>query len=297
MMKEKMCYENGYNGFKITNVRVYDLYESMVAQGYPMMTGEFPDYQDKTLEYDKENKAIITKEYNVPGQPNCTYVAPKINVVRKVNENVMKSLAGCESGSGHDSFLKGIIVNFDVTYPVYWSPQFQRYHFADPVSSSSSMHRLTKMNMDESFTSNTPTWLKDQMANMIDVYNLANSMADKFGDRDGDLKIYVVEESLDDDTPPSYSATHESKLNDLTNEASNRGYKIEYFTIDEFYLRIVAACPQGLMKTMRITTNALQLKSMIKQRKNHKLPEWRVFCKVLGSLEFWDTIGYNPLKF
>lgn len=117
-------YGNGFNGFKVTNVRVYDLCESMVAQGYPMMT-EFVDYDDAELFYDEDRKIIVAKEPD----------ADKY-LVRKVNEKVVSALSNCESGSGHDSFLKGIIVNFDVHYPVYWSPQFQRYHFSDTVSSS-----------------------------------------------------------------------------------------------------------------------------------------------------------------
>lgn len=58
-------------------------------------------------------------------------------------------LGRAEPGSGHDCFLKGITVTFDVIFPEYWSPQFQRYHFADIVSSQSKMHRITKFDILE----------------------------------------------------------------------------------------------------------------------------------------------------
>jgi len=43
---------------------------------------------------------------------------------------------------------------------------------------------------------------------------------------------------------------------------------------------------------MRITTNYLQLKTIYRQRKNHKLPEWRIFCDWILSLpEFKELTG------
>lgn len=44
----------------------------------------------------------------------------------------------------HDSYLKGIVVQFDIKYPQYWSMEFQRYNFVDIVMSTSKMHCLAK---------------------------------------------------------------------------------------------------------------------------------------------------------
>ena len=275
-------YGNGFNGFKVTNVRVYDLCESMVAQGYPMMT-EFVDYDDAELFYDEDRKIIVAKEPD----------ADKY-VVRKVNEKVVSSLAGCESGSGHDNFLKGILVAFDLHYPVYWTPQFQRYSHASITSSSSSMWRLTNMDMRTAFTDNTPDWIKSSMKHMVDIYNAANKA--QIAERDETFYIVESYPNKNTDREPNYTILRSREVEPFVNDLDLDSVAWKMFTVKEFYLRIVATCPQGLMKTMRITTNALQLKTMIKQRKHHKLPEWHVFCEVLGSLPFWDTIKYNPLK-
>lgn len=53
-----------------------------------------------------------------------------------------KKLGSAPSGSGHDNFLKGIIVQFDVKYPQYWSMEAQRYHWFSIISSQSKMTRL-----------------------------------------------------------------------------------------------------------------------------------------------------------
>ncbi len=62
-------------------------------------------------------------------------------------------LGSSKGASGHDNFLKGIIVQFDVKYPQYWTPEAQRYHWLDIVSSQSKMHRLTTAASSDEFYS------------------------------------------------------------------------------------------------------------------------------------------------
>ena len=69
------------------------------------------------------------------------------NFAADYNLERAKKLGSAKSGSGHDCFLKGIVVSFDVVYPEYWSPQFQRYHFADIVSSQSKMHMIMQFDI------------------------------------------------------------------------------------------------------------------------------------------------------
>lgn len=53
------------------------------------------------------------------------------------------SLGGVPAGTGHDNYLKGIKVMVDIKYPAYWTPEAQRYHWFDIVTSQSKMHRLS----------------------------------------------------------------------------------------------------------------------------------------------------------
>lgn len=99
---------------EIKNVQVYGLEESLKRSGLPMMTDIF----DNFICDDKD----ITRG---------------------------NSLANTPTGSGHNNYLKGIIVQFDLRYPEYLSPEMQRYHWFEIVSSMSKMHRLTKMNIRE----------------------------------------------------------------------------------------------------------------------------------------------------
>ena len=56
-------------------------------------------------------------------------------------------LGTTRGGEVHDNYLKGIVVEFDITAPLYWWKQAQRYHFFEYVSSQSTMHCLLKFDI------------------------------------------------------------------------------------------------------------------------------------------------------
>ena len=112
---------------KITNVKVYGLAESIVASGLPMLAG-FDE-----SEFDRDC-------YAVGGWLNEAARLADGDAGRHLRR--AKTLSSCEGGESHDCFLCGIIVQMNLTAPRYWWPEFQRYHFADIVSSTSTMHRL-----------------------------------------------------------------------------------------------------------------------------------------------------------
>ena len=94
---------------RIENVRVYDLEESIKASKYPMATDA----------------------------DNCTTEITKRT----------KSLGSCEMGAGHDNFLNGIRVAFDIDFTIKAWTQAERYHFFDFVSSMSTMHKISKFDL------------------------------------------------------------------------------------------------------------------------------------------------------
>jgi hypothetical protein len=146
----------------------------------------------------------------------------------------IKALAGCEKGSGHDNFLKGIIVQFDLTFTVKAWTEAERYHWLDIVSSQSSMHKISKMDYNKCFCEYVTDNTKKEMNRLRDQYNA-----------------------------------------DLT---------------PENYLYLLYNCPTGLQLTAGMTTNYQQLKTIYSQRKTHRLPEWREFCKWIESLPYSELI-------
>lgn len=121
---------------EISNVKVYDLKESVIACRNAMRITP-PKYTDEEFE----------------------------NSLPRA-----KQLAKCGGGSGHSNFRKGIRVSFDIKYPNYFSPELQRYGFVDIVSSSSKMHKLMEMDMDCCFNEYVLPERKAHMKFLIEQY-------------------------------------------------------------------------------------------------------------------------------
>lgn len=121
---------------EISDWKVYDLKESVIASGFAMRT-EKPEYTDE--EFGKSLPRAI-------------------------------KLAKAGGGSGHSNFRKGIRVSFDIKYPNYFSPELQRYGFVDIVTSSSKMHRLMQMDMNVCFNKYVLPERKAHMEFLIGKY-------------------------------------------------------------------------------------------------------------------------------
>lgn len=138
---------------------VYDLIESIVASGYAMGLN-LDDFgqRRKKLEDDLLNK------------PNFEEWS---DVSKKEFERVKKLVKASKNSEikSHDNFLTGIRVSFDLVYPNYISPEMQRYHWFDIVTSSSKMHRITKMNFDKCCNEYVTDEMKDNMKKYIKEYN------------------------------------------------------------------------------------------------------------------------------
>ena len=127
---------------EISNVKVYDLRESIIASGNAMRIEPVP-YSDE--EFEKGLKRM-----------------------KKLVHSSLSTNVHC-----HDNALTGIRVSFDIKYPQYWSLEFQRYHFADIVTSSSKMHRLCKMDIANACNKYVSKETIEQMEKLVDRYNYA----------------------------------------------------------------------------------------------------------------------------
>jgi hypothetical protein len=83
----------------------------------------------------------------------------------------IKSLGNSERGSGHDQFLTGIIVQFDLTFTVKAWTEAERYSFLDFISSQSTMHRITKFNLDKAYSEYVDYRIVQIMKEKVEQYN------------------------------------------------------------------------------------------------------------------------------
>lgn len=119
---------------EVSNVKVYDLEECIIASGYPMQTEIATELSDNDLR-------------------RCI------------------RLCKTKSNSGHANFLTGIRVSFNLKYPQYLTPQLQRYNFIDIVSSQSKMHRLAKMDIEKCCNKYTSSAVISVLKSIQSEYN------------------------------------------------------------------------------------------------------------------------------
>ena len=200
----------------VSNVRVYGLDEAIRAAKYP-----------KAVELDSLT-AELTKG--------------------------IKACSTCPTGTGHDNFLKGIIVQFDLTISEKAWLQAERYRFLDFVSSCSMMHKLQNMNP------------RTQCNRYVDP-----------------RVIDVLNEKI-------------GEYNRLLN-VRKEGIAVTDETLKEARLEMLYNAPLGFELTAAMTTNYLQLKTILQQRRNHLLPDWQMFCDFIETLPRFLELtqrGYEP---
>lgn len=210
---------------EISNVKVYDLKESVIASRNAMRL-EMPEYTDE--EFEESLKRAI-------------------------------KLAKCGGGTGHSNFRTGIRVSFDMKYTQYITKQFQRYHWFDYITSSSLMHRITKMDFDKCCNKYISQATVDKMNALVYAYNMFAGL--------------------------------EGEAFERTTFELRNGEVIEANTIEEclyhMFMQIISECPMGTELFVRVSTNYEQLATIYKQRKNHKLKEdWGNFKKFVESLPY-----------
>lgn len=248
---------------KISNIEMLGLESSIVASVYPALKKPYTEEEFKQKKKEVHNILFDELEEKTDWAEKRVKRAQLLGTV--------------PTGTAHDNFLKGIVVQFDITYSVYWTPQFQRYHFADIISSTSSMYTLTKIDLNDAVNEYVLPQVRDKIMELIEVYNDALSQGNKTVSKIIKYKSMGKIETI----------RFSSKTNGVMKLPEEIVIEIP---IEDLYMYIISSCPQGLEKTMRISTNYLQLKTMWHQRRNHKLKDWQVFCDEIEKLPFFKEL-------
>jgi len=123
------------------------------------------------MEFNIKNSYVYGLEKAVKASGNPMRTIIDSSECDEKDFNRAYKLGSARNGEGHDNFLKGILVHLDVTAPLYWWKQAQRYHWFDFVSSQSTMHCLLKFNVKEQCVKETNYKVLDILQEMIDEYN------------------------------------------------------------------------------------------------------------------------------
>ena len=122
------------------------------------------------------NDEMIISNTNVYGLENAVRVskfpmATDTSIPTDEITRTTRKLGSCKTGTGHDQFLEGIVVQFDLTFTVKAWTEIQRYAFIDFISSQSTMHRISKFDLDKQYIKYVDPVMIERMNYLKDRYN------------------------------------------------------------------------------------------------------------------------------
>lgn len=161
---------------------------------------------------------------------------------------LMKNLVS--AGTDHSKFMRMINVTLDITAPLYWWKEFDTYKVSTVRNSCSTMHKIA----DKEFT------LDDFSCEHLKAWQSENG---------GDIHSGMIN---------SLKKTIEH-LNHCRNEYLH--YKEK-----QWWWQMIQLLPSSYNQRATVQLNYQVLKNMYRARKDHKLDEWREFCKWIEGLPY-----------
>ena len=167
---------------------------------------------------------------------------------------LMKKLVS--AGTDHSKFMRMINVTVDITAPLYWWKEFDTYKVGTVRNSCSTMHTIT----DKEFTLDDFSY-----EHLIDTDREIHSKL---------LRLIPVTTVL------------ESVICELN---YNREKYLE--TKDKLYWwQIIQLLPSSYNQRATVQLNYAVLQNIYHSRRNHRLDEWKDFCRWVESLPYSELI-------
>lgn len=175
--------------------------------------------------------------------------------------SLMKKLV--KAGTDHSKFMRMITVTCDITAPLYWWKEFDTYKVGTVRNSCSTMHKIA----DKEFTLDdfSHEHLIDQAVNALE-------------------EIIMI---LND--------CREAYLN-FNQHIENGDFDVGITDKKIIWWQMIQLLPSSYNQRATVQLNYAVLRNMYHTRKNHKLDEWRKFCKWIETLPYSELIAMKKEK-
>ena len=184
------------------------------------------------------------------------------NVLYKLGPNdrgLAKRLA--KAGSVHAKYRRMIVVQCDILAPLYWWKEFDTYKVGTVANSCSTMHKI-----------HSKEFTMDDFSREHLIANDAKTELLSFGQ---ETNIMVSPDNL---------------LNIIIGCLNN--YRKMYLETKDkkWWWQMIQLLPSSYNQHRTVQLNYETLAGMYRDRKNHKLDEWRDFCRMIECLPYSDLI-------
>lgn len=168
------------------------------------------------------------------------------------------------AGTEHRKFMRMITVYVDITAPLYWWKEFDTYKVSTVANSCSTMHKIHA----KEFT------LEDFSCEHLLVGSLNN-----------------LRETISLLNKYRYVYNHYDSIKNGEMVVSKEIKEIiGILTKKQIWWQMIQLLPSSYNQKRTVMLNYEVLANMYHSRKNHKLDEWRDFCKFIETLPYSELI-------
>lgn len=175
------------------------------------------------------------------------------------------------AGTEHRKYMRMMPVYVRITAPLYWWKEFDTYKVGTVANSCSTMHKIA----EKEFT------LEDFSCEHLTEF-ISGQKLKGWTLEDNDLIV------LDDESDHGYSSVD---ILNITIKALNFNRKKYLETKDrKYWWQMIQLLPSSYNQTRNVMLNYEVLANIHRQRKGHKLDEWREVCEWIESLPYSELI-------
>lgn len=178
-------------------------------------------------------------------------------VVGEADHSLMQRLSN--AGTEHRKYLRMMPVYVRITAPLYWWKEFDTYKVGTVANSCSTMHKIA----EKEFT------LEDFSIEHICIRQ----------------SMDVLKETID-----TLNVFRGVYLNGGILRYENGNIKCFGKKDKEIWWQLIQLLPSSYNQTRNVMLNYEVLANIYRQRKNHKLDEWREVCKWIETLPYSELI-------
>ncbi len=173
------------------------------------------------------------------------------------DHDLMMRLA--KQGPVHGKFRRMIVAYMDITAPLYWWKEFDTYKVGTVANSCSTMHKIhTKEFTLEDFSHENLFDLSCNSWDTVDVNGISCTSIGILG--------HVI-----------------NALNEFRKSYIKTGDK-------RYWWQMIQLLPSSYNQKRTVMLNYEVLANIYQHRRNHKLDEWREFCKMIEGLPYSEII-------
>ena len=177
----------------------------------------------------------------------------------------------CKGGTEESKWRRMVHVQMDVTAPLYWWKEFETYKIATVSNSCSTMHKI-----------------------QAKVFTLDDFSCEHLGHYDPEK-----ENTEQDDTGigvDGIQAWPTDILCDLVDCLNHNRIRFIETKDKKYWYQMIQLLPSSYNQKRTIDLNYEVLAAQYRQRKDHKLQEWRYYCDWLRSLPYSEFITMEENK-